>query len=428
MSGDTRWGIVWLATAAGILAAMQVGKVPPVIPQIAADLAIGMVTAGFVISIFLAASAFLGPIGGVLGDRIGHRRYLIGGLACVAVASFAGGLAPDAATLLIARFVEGFGFLAVSVAAPSIIVAVSARRDMPVALGIWGAYMPAGIALMMVATPALIDPLGWRGIWFLNAGLVVLFLLLFAATTKGTGGRPDNPGSLADVRIALSRPGPWLLAACFLVYAIQFLGMMSWLPSFFVEEAGFASGLAAVTTAGIVALNAVGNPIGGWLLRFVARWALLGLAAATLGVLAVVVFAPGVGIGLKIALAAMFSLVGGFIPAAALTGAPVFAPSPAQIGATNGIIVAGAFLGSLIGPPAVAAVVGWAGGWSDARWFLFAMAAAGVVLALALRGIERRHGTIDARGGADGRSKARNAVGRSDRRAGGYDDRGHRPG
>jgi MFS family permease len=80
----------------------------------------------------------------------------------------------------------------------------------------------------------------------------------------------------------------------------------------------------------------------------------------------------------------------GLIPSAVLTGAPVFAPSPSQIGATNGIIVQGANLGSLIGPPAVAAVVAWAGGWSDARWFLFAMAAAGVVLALALGRIERR--------------------------------------
>lgn len=390
MSGDTRWGIVWLVTAAGILAAMQVGKVPPVIPQIGAELAVGTVTVGFVISIFLAACAFLGPIGGVMRDPSGHRRYLIGGLACEAVASVAGGLAPDETTLLIARLVEGFGFLAVVVAAPSIIVAVSDRRDVRVALGIWGTYMPAGIALMMVLTPALIDSLGWRGIWFLNAGLLVPFLLFFAVTTKDTGGRPDHPGSLADVRIALSRPGPWLLAACFLVFAIQFLGMMVWLPSFFVEEAGFGSGLAAVTTAGIVALNAVGNPIGGWLLRFVARSALLGLTAAALGVLAVLVFDAGTGIGLKIALAALFSLVGGFIPAAVLTGAPVFAPSPSQIGATNGIIVQGANFGSLIGPPAVAAVVAWAGGWSDARWFLFAMAAAGVVLALALGGIERR--------------------------------------
>jgi predicted MFS family arabinose efflux permease len=390
MTGGTRWGIVWLATAAGVIAAMQLGKVSPVIPRIAADLAIGTVTAGFVVSIFVAASALFGPIGGVLGDRVGHRRYLIGGLACVAVAGVAGGLAPNATGLLVARLVEGFGFLAVTVAAPSIIVAVCAPRDTRVALGIWGAYIPAGIALMMVATPALIGPLGWRGIWFLNAGLLVLFLLLFAAATGGTSGRPERPGSLADVRTALSRPGPWLLAASLLVFGFQFLGMVSWLPSFFVEEAGFGPDLAALTTAGIVALNAVGNPIGGWLLRFVARPALLGMAAAALGVLAVLVFDPGTGTGLKIALAGLFSLVGGFIPAAVLTGAPVYAPSPGQIGATNGVIVQGANLGSLIGPPALAAVVAWAGGWGDARWFLCAMAAVGVVLALALRGIERR--------------------------------------
>ncbi len=127
--------------------------------------------------------------------------------------------------------------------------------------------------------------------------------------------------------------------------------MMSWLPSFFIEEAGFGAGLAAVTTAGIVALNAVGCPIGGWLLRFASRSALLGVTAATVGMLAVLVFDSGVGDDLKIAQAA---------------------------------------LGSLVGPPAVAAVVAWTGGWGNARWFLFAMAAVGVLLALALSGIEHR--------------------------------------
>jgi len=110
------------------------------------------------------------------------------------------------------------------------------------------------------------------------------------------------------------------------VYAVQFVGMMSWLPSFFIEEAGFGAGLAAVTTAGIVALNAVGCPIGGWLLRFASRSALLGVTAATVGMLAVLVFDSGVGDDLKIAQAA---------------------------------------LGSLVGPPAVAAVVAWTGGWGQ---------------------------------------------------------------
>lgn len=52
------------------------------------------------------------------------------------------------------------------------------------------------------------------------------------------------------------------------------------------------------------------------------------------------------------------------------------------------VFVAGANLGSLIGPPVLAVVVAWAGGRGDARWFLLAMVAAGLVLAP--RGTRRR--------------------------------------
>ena len=388
----THWPTVALVMAAGVLAAMQVGKVPPVVPQIMAEFGIGPVTAGLVISAFLAASALLGFVGGIVGDRVGHRRYLLAGLACLAVAGAAGGVAPGVAVLLATRVLEGFGFLAVVVAAPSIIAAVSTRAgDARVALGIWGAYMPVGIALMMVATPALASAVGWRGVWFLNAVLAAAYLavawrlLRVPAAAIGGGGT-----SLADVRAALARPGPWLLAGCFALYATQFIGVTSWLPSFFTESAGFTVGRAAAVTAGVVVLNAVGNTLGGWLLRFVPRPAMLAASAAALGTLAAVLFEPGRSTPAAIALAAAFSLVGGLIPAAALTGAPVYAPSARQIGVTSGVIAQGANVGSLLGPPLLAAAVAQAGGWAGARWILAALAGGGIVLAALLYATDRR--------------------------------------
>ncbi|MBM3517394.1 MAG: MFS transporter [Alphaproteobacteria bacterium] len=386
----TRWGVVILACLAGVIAAMQVGKVPPAIPELRADLGLSLVTAGWAISLFLAASALLGPVGGMVGDRAGHRRFLVLGLVCIALGSAGGALAGAATPLLIMRLLEGFGFLAVVVAAPSLIVALTAEADRRLAIGVWGGYMPAGIAAMMLLTPALIDGIGWRGMWYLNAALAAGFALVFVVATRGHGGPPAGRTSLADVKLSLARPGPWLLAGCFAVYAMQFLGLMAWFPTFLVEGAGYGNTNATVISAVIVALNAVGNPLGAWLLqRGIERWQLMALTAAALGVMAVAIFDPGVGVIGKIALAAVFSLIGGFIPAAALTGVPVHTPAPAQLGATNGVVVQGANLGSLLGPPAFALVVESLGGFTAAGWMLLVLGVLGVLLALPLRVIER---------------------------------------
>ena len=384
----TRWCIVALAILAGVIGAMQVGKAPPAIPIIQADLGIGRITAGWVMSIFLAASAVLGPFAGVVGDRIGHRRFMLAGLLLTLVGGVIGGLAPDGPALLIARLIEGFGFLAIVIAAPSLIVEVTAERDLRMAIGAWGAYMPAGIALMLLLAPLLLASVGWRGMWYANAAALGVFLLVFAAATRGVGASAAAGTSLADIRIALSRLGPWLLAGCFAAFSLQYLGVVSWLPSFFMEEMGRSSTVAAVIVAIIVIFNALGNVIAGWLLQWIRRSTLIAATSAAMGILSLVIFANGVPEWIVIGLAAGYSLIGGFIPAAALTAVPVYAPSAAQIGATNGIVVQGANLGSLIGPPAVAAVVAAVGGWETSAWFLVIMAAVCLALALMLRPTE----------------------------------------
>ncbi len=384
----TRWGIVALAILAGVTGAMQVGKAPPAIPIIQADLGIGRITAGWVMSIFLAASAVLGPFAGVVGDRIGHRRFMLAGLLLTLVGGVIGGLAPDGPALLIARLIEGFGFLAIVIAAPSLIVEVTAERDLRMAIGAWGAYMPAGIALMLLLAPLLLASVGWRGMWYANAAALGVFLLVFAAATRGVGASAAAGTSLADIRIALSRLGPWLLAGCFAAFSLQYLGVVSWLPTFFMEEMGRSGTVAAVIVAIIVIFNALGNVIAGWLLQWIRRSTLIAATSAAMGILSLVIFANGVPEWIVIVLAAGYSLIGGFIPAAALTAVPVYAPSAAQIGATNGIVVQGANLGSLIGPPAVAAVVAAVGGWETSAWFLVVMAAVCLALALMLRPTE----------------------------------------
>jgi len=388
ITNKTRWGIVAIAICAGVIGAMQLGKVAPAIPIIEADLAIGRVTAGWIVSLILAAGAFLGPVCGIVGDRVGHRSFLLFGLFIMFLGNVLGGFSPNASCLLAARLVEGFGFLAIVIAAPSIIVSITSTREVRLALGAWGAYMPAGISLIMVLAPLLIDEISWRGLWLANAILLFVFLIFFAKCTRGLGSASVDQTGIHDIKIAFSQAGPWLLAGCFAVFACQFIGLISWLPTYFVEDVGYSAATSGIIVACVVVLNAFGNLLGGGLLRLVRRSNLMAITSGSLGIIAVITFWPDMPEWAVIVLSAIFSFIGGFIPASVLTGVPRYATSPAQIGVTNGIVVQGANVGALIGPPALAASVTILGGWHMASWIILSLGIVGVIIALTLRSTE----------------------------------------
>ena len=173
----TRWDIVLMALGAGILAGFQVGKVPPALPVLRESLGLDFVTAGWLTSIYYAIGAAFGVAVGLLSDRAGPRRLMLMGVAFLGAGSLLGGLVSGSTWLLIARFIEGFGFVGITVTAPKLIATAARPRDYGLAFGIWGAYMPIGMAIAMLIAPALLEAVGWRGFWLVSAALAALFMV-----------------------------------------------------------------------------------------------------------------------------------------------------------------------------------------------------------------------------------------------------------
>ena len=372
-SERTRWDIVALALAAGYIVGLQVGKVPPALPLLQAELGLPRVIAGLIASSFYGIGAAFGVAGGLLIDRLGARRMVLAGGAVMALASLAGGFAGNGTLLLVTRVVEGFGFVALTVAAPKLIVAATRSDVRRFALGAWGTYMPIGMALSLVIATALLASIGWRGLWFLNAGLVLLFLLVFGWRTAPRRWRPltvvgaaiDDAGG----RVTRPRPGPWLFGTCFVLFSIQWLALMTWLPTFLIETQGRSLAGAALFTALIVSMTALGAIAGAALMhRGAARWLMIGTAYVAMGVCAAALFAPFTPDVAKIPLALCFALVGDLLPAACLEGGAAHAPGQEQVATASGFVAQGAALGSVLGPPLLAAVTEAVGDWASAWW------------------------------------------------------------
>ena len=91
----------------------------------------------------------------------------------------------DFGRLIATRFVDGAGFLAVAVAAPTPINAAAAPADRRFALPVWSTYMPAGAGLAMALSALLLPTTGWRGLRVLRHFAPIVWQPTFLKEQRG---------------------------------------------------------------------------------------------------------------------------------------------------------------------------------------------------------------------------------------------------
>lgn len=380
----TDWSRLLLIIGAGYCVALQLGKLPGALPLLTGELGLSIVLAGWLVSSVTAVSALTGMVAGSFAQRYGARRLLFAGLAAGAAGSLIGAAAQGPTVLILSRLVEGAGFILTVVSAPPLFQRVVAPRHMPTAMAIWATYVPAGMALALLGTPSGLAALGWRGLWVANAAILLLWL---AVVWRATGGLPPPPAMppqpivarvRADLGALVAARAPLWLALGFGAYASQFLAVMGFLPVLLIQTAGFSAATAAMITGVVVALNALGNLLGGALLKRLLPFTLLALGAASMIAGACLVFASPLPALLRIAGAGLFSFGGGLVPSSAFASIPGL-PVPAETRpASFGLLIQAAGIGQLLGPPALAMVVQLGGSWDAAPLFTVACAALSV--------------------------------------------------
>ncbi|KUM90225.1 MULTISPECIES: MFS transporter [Streptomyces] len=146
---------------------------------------------------------------GLLGDRLGRKKVLLGGLvvfgAGSALAAFSG--SPD--QLIAFRALMGLGAAFVMPATLAVLMNVFEREEQPKAIGIWAGGVGLAIAIGPITGGVLLDHFWWGSVFLINVPIVVLALALMLWLVPDS--RDPNPGRIDPVGVVLSVIGLVLL-------------------------------------------------------------------------------------------------------------------------------------------------------------------------------------------------------------------------
>ena len=382
----THWPRVWIAFLAGCIGAFQIGKTFAALALIIDELGLSLVQAGLVLSLFSLIAAFAGAGFGLLSDRVGHLYMAMTGLLISAGGAFLGATASGIEVLLLSRLIEGLGFILAVVALPSLISRSTTDRSRPLAMGLWGAFMPAGIGLSMLVTPPLLELHGWRGLWNDVGFIMLLWCAVLFIAFRSAASKPGIHLSTTDFIANVLRLGPLLVVAGFVCYSSLYQSLTAFLPTILVTDYSVPLAQAARFGALVVVGNVIGNVSAGWLIsRGFAPWKLLTASFIAMGLCAILVFATTSDPLLKTIAGFLFSAFGGLFPGTAFVLAARYSIHPSHMALMAGLMLQGAGIGQTIGPMMVSSAVEFSGSWNSANLLVVSFAAIGLVSAWLLR-------------------------------------------
>jgi EmrB/QacA subfamily drug resistance transporter len=172
------------------------------LPDIQKALGFTPVGLSWVVTAYALAFAGLMLLSGKVGSMIGAKRALIIGTLVFIIASAAGGLAPTAEILVVARVVQGIG---AAIAAPSTLVLIMASttpgKQRNRALSLFVLASGSGGAIGLILGGVLTTGFGWEWVMFVNVPvgiLIVVGALLFLRETDRERARLDVGGAVAS--------------------------------------------------------------------------------------------------------------------------------------------------------------------------------------------------------------------------------------
>jgi EmrB/QacA subfamily drug resistance transporter len=403
-------GVLVTVALATMLAPLNSTMIAVALPQIIREFQTDVASAGWLVTAYLIAMASLQPVAGKLGDRLGRRRLILGGVTGFGIASVGAAFATSLAVLLFFRVMQAvMGAIALPNGAALVREVVPPERR----AGRFG-MVGSAIALAAAAGPTvggfLVGRAGWRALFQVNLLLIVPALVIGARSIPTTtldderqrfdlggavllsvvlvGGAwllthgSENTTVLASslglagiaalfFRRELRHPDPVLqprlfrhrtFAAANVAISLSNLAMYTTLlaiPILLSRRAGWRSAQVGLVLTAMSAGMVVLSPVGGRLAdRLGRRWpTVIGLSMLTIGLLPLAVGGGAVET-LSLLGGLSFAGVGLGLSAAGLQTAAVESVGPRASGVASGVFSTSRYLGSIVGSSVLGGMLG----------------------------------------------------------------------
>ncbi len=201
MQSSKRWLVLSVVSVALVLVTVDMTVLYIALPQLTRDLAATADAKLWIVNIYplIVSGLLLGA--GTLGDRFGHKKLFLLGLAVFGLASLAAAYSGSPERLIAARALLGAGAAMMMPATLAIIrLTFPQEKERAMAIGIWSAVASGGAAAGPLVGGALLEYFWWGSVFLINIPIVVLALLLTCwgvPADSADRSRPwDLPGSL----------------------------------------------------------------------------------------------------------------------------------------------------------------------------------------------------------------------------------------
>jgi DHA2 family methylenomycin A resistance protein-like MFS transporter len=192
------------------LVMLDVTVVTVAVPDIQRSLQAGPSAVQWSVDGYSVVFAALLLLGGGLGDRLGHRRTFLAGLAGFTGASVVCAVAMSPGMLIVGRLVQGAG--AALLVPTSLALLAAAYPDRAVrarALGFWAGVAGVAFAAGPVLGGLLVSGLSWRAVFWLNipVAAIAVVLILRHVPSPASSGAPRRMDAVGQVLAIIGLTG-----------------------------------------------------------------------------------------------------------------------------------------------------------------------------------------------------------------------------
>ncbi len=346
LPGKTPVGLVLVLWFAGLCAAAQFAKISLIFPELRTIYSQFCNITGFLVTLLSLVGVFLGLFTGMIVARFGIRKPLLSALFLGSALSAFQATLPAFWLMLASRFIEGLSHLMIVVTAPTLIARISADRDRPVTLTLWGTFFGVAFAIVGVVAPPLIRSFGVPALFIAHAVAMLVAAMAISTLLPRLEAKVDAATSFSFKDVLLRHVetyrSPFIAAPAlgWLFYTLSFVSIITILPTLLPDEdrtiANVALSLASIASS---------ITLGAYLLRRMAAVQVikLGFLLSALCVVGLATFP--VSMWMATALFASLGLVQG----ASFAAVPQLNPDPHDQAYANGALAQMGNLGNLTG-------------------------------------------------------------------------------